>query len=167
MEFRKTAEADINAVMNIIRQAQSYFKENGINQWQNNYPNFDVIMSDIKKGGSFVLIEDDKIIGTAAVYFDGEKNYDSIYDGKWITNDDYAVIHRIAVDYNLKGKGIASLIIKNVEDMCIKKSVHSIKVDTHEDNVSMQRLLKKNEFKYCGVIYLEDKSKRLAFEKNI
>lgn len=40
-----------------------------------------------------------------------------------------------------------------------------IKVDTHEENISMQKLLKKNNFKYCGIIYLEDKSKRIAFEK--
>ena len=38
-------------------------------------------------------------------------------------------------------------------------------MDTHEDNISMQRLLEKNNFKYCGIIYLEDGNKRIAFEK--
>ena len=40
MEFRKALEADIENIMEIIRQARNYFKENGIDQWQNNYPNF-------------------------------------------------------------------------------------------------------------------------------
>ena len=38
-------------------------------------------------------------------------------------------------------------------------------IDTHEDNQSMQKLLAKNQFSYCGIIYLSDGSKRLAFEK--
>lgn len=56
-------------------------------------------------------------------------------------------------------------MMRNVEHMCLEKGIHSIKVDTHEDNRSMQRFLQKNGFVYCGVIYLQDGSKRLAFEK--
>lgn len=32
MEFRRAVETDINNIMNIIKQAQAYFKEQGINQ---------------------------------------------------------------------------------------------------------------------------------------
>lgn len=35
----------------------------------------------------------------------------------------------------------------------------------HEDNILMQSLLKKNGFEYCGIVYLEDGGKRVAFEK--
>ena len=48
----------------------------------------------------------------------------------------------------------------------MEKGVPSIKVDTHENNIPMQSLLKKNGFEYCGVVYLEDGGKRVAFEKN-
>ncbi|WP_455539180.1 hypothetical protein [Terrisporobacter sp.] len=48
----------------------------------------------------------------------------------------------------------------------MEKKVHSIKIDTHEKNISMQNLLKKNNFEYCGIVYLEDGGKRVAFEKN-
>jgi predicted GNAT family N-acyltransferase len=165
MEFRKTVKTDINDVMNIIRQAQVYFKELGINQWQNDYPNVEIINNDIDNENSYVLLKDNNIVATAAVSFEGEKTYDSIYEGQWISNKEYAVIHRIAVNNNYKGLGISSKIIRNVEQLCLKKSVYSIKVDTHEENLSMQKMLKKNQFQYCGVIYLEDGSKRIAFEK--
>ena len=167
MKFQKSVEADIRSIMKIIKQAQDYFKEQGIDQWQNNYPNPDTIKNDINKEEGYVLIEDNEILGTAAVSFKGEKTYDNIYDGKWLGNEKFVVIHRIAVNSNLKGKGLAGEIIKNVEKLCLDKNVHSIKMDTHEDNISMQNSLKKNGFKYCGVIYLEDKSKRIAFEKLI
>lgn len=165
MEFRRTVEADINNIINIIKQAQEYFREQGIDQWQNGYPNVETIRNDITNQHSYVLLKDNKIVATAAVSFDGEKTYDSIYEGEWISNSEYAVIHRIAVDNTYKGSGLSSQIIREVEELCLNKGVHSIKVDTHEENISMQKLLKKNKFQYCGVIYLEDKSKRIAFEK--
>lgn len=166
MEFRKSVEADINGIMNIIKQAQEYFKEQGINQWQNNYPNPKTINDDIANKNSYVLLKEMKIVATAAISFDGEKTYDTIYEGEWISNNKYAVIHRIAVDNTYKGFGLSSEIMKNVEKLCLNNGVHSIKVDTHEENAPMQKLLEKNQFKYCGIIYLEDGSKRIAFEKN-
>ena len=48
MEFRKSTINDMPDIMNIFKQAQSYFKENRIDQWQNNYPNENVISNDIK-----------------------------------------------------------------------------------------------------------------------
>jgi RimJ/RimL family protein N-acetyltransferase len=167
MGFRRSVETDIKDIMNIIKQAQVYFKEHGMDQWQNNYPNAEIISSDIADEYSYVLLRDNKIVATAAISFDGDRNYDTIYEGQWISNNEYAVIHRIAVDNDLKGLGISSEIIKNVEQLCLKRGVHSIKVDTHEENLSMQRLLKKNNFQYCGIIYLEDGKKRVAFEREL
>ena len=165
LALRYTKLEDIERVMEIIKQAQQYFKEKGINQWQNGYPNAKVIENDIKNGHSFVLIKNNKIVGTIAISFEGEATYNKIFEGAWKSNDNYAVIHRIAVDQELKGIGLSSEMIKQTELMCNKKSVRSIKVDTHEDNQAMQRSLIKNGFDYCGVIYLADGSKRVAFEK--
>lgn len=167
MKFRKSNEEDIKSIMNIINQAQAWFKDQRIDQWQNNYPNIETIIDDINNSYGYVLLKNNIVIGTAAVSFDGEKTYDSIYNGKWISNDDYAVIHRIAVDSNYKGLGLASVLFKYIEELCLDKGIHSIKVDTHEENMPMQKLLYKNGFQYCGIIYLEDKSKRIAFEKII
>lgn len=166
MEFRKTLESDIGDIMNIIKQAQDYFKDHGIDQWQNNYPNFETIKNDINNKNSYVLLNDNKIAATAVISFDGEKTYDTI-EGRWLSNNKYAVVHRIAVDNNFKGQGLSSTILEHAEKMCLERSVHSIKIDTHKENIPMQKLLKKNNFKYCGIIYLEDKSERIAFEKII
>ena len=165
MKIRKSVNEDINNIIQIIDEAKEALKEQGIDQWQNGYPNADVIRNDILNNDSYVFIKNNEIVATSAVSFDGEKTYDKIYDGNWISNDEFAVIHRIAISNKYKGTGIASEIIKMIEAICLDKNVHSIKVDTHEFNMPMQKLLKKNDFKYCGVIYLEDKSKRVAFEK--
>lgn len=167
MEFRKTLKTDVDEIMNIIGQAQAYFKEQGIDQWQNNYPNVETINNDIDSETSYVLLKDGRVVATAVVSFDGEETYNHIRDGKWLSNGEYAVMHRVAVDNNYKGLGLSSQIISYVVELCRKNNVHSIKIDTHEDNISMQKLLKKNDFKYCGKINLRDGAERVAFEKII
>ncbi|SFU64680.1 Ribosomal protein S18 acetylase RimI [Clostridium sp. DSM 8431] len=165
MIIRKTDKSDLVQVMKIIKQAQEFLKEKAIDQWQNNYPNENVISTDIENGESYVLEDEGKIIGTTVVTFAGEKTYDKIYEGKWLSNGNYGAIHRIAIDNRYKGHGAAHKIIKFAEEICIEKNIYSLKVDTHEDNIPMQKMLKKNGFKNCGVIYLEDGSKRIALEK--
>ena len=165
MEFLMAVEKNLNDIINIIKQAQDYFKEHGINQWQDNYPNFETVKKDIINRNGYVLLKNNIIVGTVVVSFDGEKNYESIYSGKWVRDDAFAVIHRIAIDSKFKGQGLSSEIIKNIENICLSQGVHSIRIDTHKENISMQKMLSKNNFTYCGIIYLEDKSVRLAFEK--
>ena len=48
MEFRKSTKSDITKIMDIVKQAQAYFKEQNIDQWQNNYPNEEVINNEWK-----------------------------------------------------------------------------------------------------------------------
>lgn len=165
MVFRKANHNDIDRIYEIIRQAQEYFRQNGIDQWQNNYPNPDIIKKDIENGECYVIEDDNLIIATVVLSFNGEKTYEKIYDGSWISDREYAVIHRIAVDSRFKGKGIASFIIRNLENLCRQKGIYNLRVDTHQDNKSMIKMLSNNNFIYCGIIYLESGDKRIAFEK--
>ena len=53
----------------------------------------------------------------------------------------------------------------------LKNNIYSLRVDTHEKNLAMQKALNKVGFIKCGVIYLarndEGTNKRIAFEKVI
>ena len=165
--FRKAKLDDVNQIMKIIVQAKEYLKSQGIDQWQDGYPSKEVIENDIKNNVSYVVEDEGRVIATAMISFDGEKDYDQIYEGKWISNSDFVVVHRVAVDDDFKGRGIAGKIIDEAEKMSITRGVKSIEMDTHRDNLSMQKLLKKNGFEYCGIIFLEDGIERFAFERLI
>ena len=90
-------------------------------------------------------------------------------EGQWLSNGEYAVIHRIAVSDSGKNKGVSGGILKELEKICMEKGIYSIKIDTHEDNEPMKGFLKKNGFEFCGVIYLDREpdlnAKRVTFEK--
>lgn len=164
MILRKTTINDVARVMEIINQAKDYFKCNGIDQWQEGYPNEDTIYTDITNGEAYVLEDDEKILGTCMVTIQGEPTYDVI-DGKWLSNDDYVCVHRIAIDNHYKGSGLASIILDQA--VAMYPDYHSLKMDTHEDNHSMQKFLLKYGFQYCGMITLQSGALRKAYEKRI
>lgn len=166
MEFRKAEIADLSQIIKIIKAAQKYLKEEGIDQWQNNYPNQQTIKNDIQNNNLFVLQLGNKIRAAAAIIFGRDPFYDQI-EGSWISKGDYGVIHRAAVADEYKGQGLMGKFFKKTYQLALKKEVRSIRIDTHQDNSAMLKAVKKEGFKYCGVIYVRDGSKRLAYEKII
>ena len=164
MILRPTKIEDISRVIDIINQAKTYFKNNDIDQWQDGYPNEETIEKDIENNEAYVLEEDGVILGTFMVTIHGEPAYNRI-EGKWILNCPYICVHRIAVDNEYKGKGLASTILNQV--VAMYPDYHSVRMDTHHDNLSMQSFLTKYGFKYCGEITLKSGALRRAYEKRI
>jgi RimJ/RimL family protein N-acetyltransferase len=165
MQYRQSIESDIPSIMHIIHQAQTHLKEAGVNQWQNQYPNEDAILNDIHNQESYVVLDNERVIGTFALSFRIESTYNQIYEGNWLSIQDYAVIHRIALDNEFKGLGVSTEVINSIEKWCVNNKIFSIKIDTHEDNKSMRKMLEKNGFVYCGIIFLLDGNSRVAYEK--
>lgn len=164
MKLRPTTVNDLTSVMSIINQAKEYFKNANIDQWQDGYPNETSIINDIKKNEAYVIEDNNKIIATAMISIANEPTYNYI-EGKWLQNNQYIVIHRIAVNNNYKGKGLAKYILD--EAIKLHPQINSIRIDTHENNISMQRFLTKYGFTYCGNIFLANQSLRRAYEKII
>lgn len=165
MVFRKATPRDLEHIMHIITEAQQLLAANKIDQWQNGYPNKQVILDDIKQAESFVFVKDNEIIATTALSFRPEPTYNQIVQGSWLTETPYAVIHRIAIKAPYRGQLYAQQLFQQCETLVAQQGVQSIKIDTHPDNIAMQKLLHKCHFQYCGIIYLANNEQRLAFEK--
>lgn len=164
MMVRKTEEKDLDKVMEIIQQAKDYLYAQGIDQWQDGYPNRESIQEDIKNGISYVL-EEEEIVGTCAISFEKDPYYDVIEEGNWLNEEVYGVVHRIAIQKDKKGHAYAKEFLDYATKQAQENQIHNLRVDTHKDNLSMQQFLKKNGFLYCGIIYVRDHAPRIAFQK--
>ena len=156
-------EEDIVEIDKIFDQAKAYLKSKGIDQWQNGYPNAETILEDIKTDTSYVLIDNNQVIGTMRFLIDVDVDYINI-EGKWLSDGEYGVIHRIAVADALKGKGYANVLLDKAIDLCKEYGVHSLRIDTHEMNLSMRSFLKKHGFVECGIVYIRKTDRRIAYE---
>ncbi|MCF6128102.1 GNAT family N-acetyltransferase [Flavobacterium sp. AS60] len=163
--FRKATLLEIPQIWTIIQQAIVRRKNDGSQQWQDGYPNENVIRTDIAKGIGYVLNDNDTIVGYAAIVFNDEPAYQHI-KGTWLTNEDFVVVHRVAISDAYLGKGLAQKIFLFTEDLAIDNKIYSIKVDTNFDNIPMLKILEKLGYTYCGEVIFRG-GIRKAFEKII
>lgn len=164
MILRKATFAELPEIWEILQQAIEQRKQDGSQQWQNGYPNIQTIHDDILNDFAHVLLENDLIVAYVAIIFDIEPSYNNIV-GKWLTNDKYLVVHRVATANAAKGKGVATQLFQLLENIATEQNVYSIKVDTNFDNLPMLKILEKLNYTYCGEVFYNGTSQRKAFEK--
>jgi GNAT superfamily N-acetyltransferase len=170
MEVRKTEQDDLEALLLLLEEARGTIATLGIDQWQNGYPSREVVKEDIALCRSYAVTEKGQLSGTFVLVDDGEPTYEKIYDGAWKTNGDslsYTAIHRVAVSVAMRGKGVSTALLDYAASHARALGRASLRIDTHEGNVVMRRMLEKHGFAYCGVIYLADGDPRVAYEKRV
>lgn len=161
--FRKATLLDVDRIWEILQQAIQKRKNEGSSQWQDGYPNPTVVAEDIDNGYGYVLANNNDIAGYCAVVINDEPAYEAI-EGKWLTNGDFVLYHRVAIAENYLGKGLARQMLRHIEEFALANNIYSIKVDTNFDNNSMLALLEKTGYVYCGEVYFRG-APRKAFEK--
>ena len=172
--IRKATYEDLPELMEVFGKAREIMRTSGnMNQWNDGYPSEEIVRKDIEKGVSYVLCEPNKgvgrdfgtkgnerIIATMAFIPGPDPTYAKIYDGEWLDDSPYHVIHRIAAAE--PGHNAASRLLA-----WAFTQTECIRIDTHKDNVIMQHVLNKQGFTHCGTIYLANGDPREAYQMNI
>lgn len=164
MNIRKTGIEDIEEVMRIYERAVRYMAETGNpNQWPAGYPSRAMVLADIQKGISYVM-EEDGCIEAVFMYAEGiDPTYVQITQGAWRNGGAYGTMHRLASAG--RKRGIAGACFAWCAQQAAAHGCGSVRADTHRDNLIMQRALARHGFVYCGIIYAEDGTERLAYER--
>ena len=165
MVIRPATSADIPALRPVFEAAKGIMRADGNpDQWSApGFPDDSLLLRDIARGGGFVIESvipseaKESIVAYFALLPSPEPTYDYI-DGAWLTDEPYGVIHRMASYPDAHG------IFSAVIDYALTRYGH-LRIDTHRDNRIMQHLIKKHGFTYCGIIWLEDGTERLAYER--
>ena len=152
---------DFDTIQEIYARARQFMAEAGNpRQWNTTWPPAALVREDIEQGRNYVCCCGDEIVAVfvfLAPYDDA--TYHQIFDGAWLSDTPYGVVHRIAVSGTAKGVGMYCL------NWAFEQFPH-LRIDTHGDNVPMQKLVTKCGFTHCVTIYVEeDNDPRLAYEK--
>lgn len=81
MEIRLAFPNEVDAIMQVMEDAKKCLADAGSDQWQNGYPNADVIIDDIISGQAYVALEEGELLAYAAVTKSPEEAYEAIYEG--------------------------------------------------------------------------------------
>ena len=99
MNLRKAKQSELAIIWEIIQYAIEQRRLDGSQQWQDGYPNINTVQEDLEKGYAYVMEDNGMVLLYAAIIFGKEPAYE-IIEGKWLTHDDYAVLHRVAAFHN-------------------------------------------------------------------
>lgn len=156
--IRPSCEADIEAMLHMFDYSRSLMRATGNTVQWTGYPTAEDLIKDIRRNASFIIEQDGRPIGTCAIVPGAEPTYDVIDHGRWIDEKSpYATVHRMA---KVEGtRGIAETLFHYA------KELHShLRVDTHASNIAMRHLMEKEGFVYCGIVYMNDSTPRMAYE---
>ncbi|MDO4404425.1 MAG: N-acetyltransferase [Atopobiaceae bacterium] len=156
---RRATQADVPVILDIYAGARAFMRRTGNpTQWPDGYPGIDDVLNDIEEGKLYVCVTGEKVF---AVFFlaDGPDPTYAHIDGRWLNDEPYSVIHRIAARV---GTGAGRYCIQRVCD-----SVQNLRIDTHEDNLPMRHVLRSLGFVECGTIICNDGTPRIAYQHTL
>ena len=156
--IRPSCEADIETMLHMFDHSRSLMRAAGNTVQWTGYPTANDLRKDIRRDASYIVEQDGIPVGTFALVPSIEPTYGVIDHGRWIdTLSPYATVHRVA---KVEGVGgIAAAVFRYA------KEHHShLRADTHVSNRAMRHLLEKQGFVYCGIVYMNDGTPRLAYE---
>ena len=162
MIIRKATSADLQKIFDIYESARRFMSISGNpNQWGKTNPPRERTEADLIEDNLYVVDEDGDILAVFYYNFADDPTYKIIYDGSWLNDRPYGVIHRIAVSDAARGKGVSGICFDYAYGVC-----RNLKIDTHKNNIPMQRALAKHGFVKCGIIHLANGDERIAFQKS-
>ena len=166
MIIRKAEISDLENIMKMYKSCVAGMIANGIDQWDESYPNTEVIMRDLIAQTYFVAIENEIIIAGINI----DQNQDDTYlalDGKDKKNQ-FLVVHRLAVKVEFWNDGIGKSLMLFTENLVIEKGLNSIRLDTYSGNPKAMEFYRRLGYSELGTIDLKpNKDKYHCFEKII
>lgn len=160
MEYQvRTAQpGDLERIEEIYAFARDFMEKTGNpNQWGKTNPPHEQLVKDIEQQLLYVICEEESIHGVFYLYIGDDPTYAVIHDGAWHSDRLYGTIHRIA------GDGSGGIL--NTAVAFSEKQIGYLRIDTHHDNHVMQKAIDKAGFRRCGIIYVEDGTPRIAYDR--
>lgn len=157
MNIRLATPQDLDELETIYENARHFMHTHGNpDQWNDGHPNRNDLSIDIQANQLYV-IESNQGIEGSFVYYQGEDPTYKRIDGTWLNEAPYAVLHKV----------VSANKTKNIGDAILQygiKRFPNVKIDTHADNIPMQKCILRNGFIPTGIIYLENGDPRNAYQ---
>ncbi|MFD3158394.1 GNAT family N-acetyltransferase [Haloimpatiens sp. FM7330] len=167
MKIVKALNEDLSNIMLLISSAVKKMNMEGSYQWDNCYPNEEVISTDIKENSLYILKDGENYLGIIVLNEEQPVEYKDVNWENSIGN--ILVIHRMAVNPLYQGQGIAKKLMQFTEEFALKNNYLSIRTDTYIENIKMQSLFTKCGYNKTGSVFFNNGKQKpfLCYEKII
>jgi ribosomal protein S18 acetylase RimI-like enzyme len=151
MRIRQATDADLDAILRIVRLVVPLMQAAGNRQWADDYPDRETFALDIANGELWVAELEAKLAAVVAICGEQSPEY---ADVGWDLSEPALVVHRLAVDPAFRSRGVAMALMQHAEELARAQNIPQIRLDTNTTNLAVQKLLDKLGYVYAGEIGL-------------
>ena len=164
INFTLGEKRDLEEIMSVIHNAVKEMDRLHINQWDEKYPDKEIIEEDITNKELYL----GKIGGKIACLYVLNKESDEDYlKGEWqYPNSEYRVLHRLCVNPEFQNIGVGSLTLEHIEESVKKEKVEAIRLDVFCQNPFALKMYHKAGYKKTGEVHFR-KGKFYLMEKKL
>ena len=165
-EIRLARPDELDRLVEVTESGRQYLRAQGVPQWQNGSgPGRKEIETDIERARGYVLEVAGAVSGYASLIA-GPEGSPLLIEGAWTGPCEcYTTIHRVALDSSVRGGGFAGEFLGRVIQIAKDLGYPDIRIDTHPQNIIMQKVIGKAGFLEVGVLELPIlNGKRLAYQ---
>jgi GNAT superfamily N-acetyltransferase len=150
--LRRGVLGDLDAVMAIVKKAVPLMRAEGNFQWGDDYPAKENFAKDVENMVLWVAVDsiDENILGCGAITEDQGDDYVQLWDITQVA----VVPHRICVDPDARGRGVARAFMRKAEEIARERGYKSVRVDTNSQNAPMHHIFNSEGYTFLGDLKL-------------
>ncbi|MBP1614760.1 MAG: acetyltransferase [Bacteroidetes bacterium] len=140
----------VEQIMQMVRAVTLRMNSQGIYQWDEVYPDEETIINDLEKGFGYGYFEEDRLCAYLAVNEYCDSEYDAV---DWeVREGEFLILHRLLVNPEQQGKGIAKKLLAFVEDYALQAGYATIRLDAFATNSSALALYEGRGYRRRGIV---------------
>jgi ribosomal protein S18 acetylase RimI-like enzyme len=164
MRLRFAEPTDLDNACELLQACIAGMRAQGIDQWDDVYPNRQVFSADIQAKELSVCEDDSGLLGLIVLNGFQDPEY---LDVSWtLTQEPIGVIHRLMVHPRAQGRGVARSLMVHAEEWARNRGFASLRLDAFTENPRALRLYPALGYRQAGEIRLR-KGRFLVFEKDL
>ena len=150
LEFRRAGTDDLDELVALYGAAAQDMREKGIDQWDEYYPDREILAEDVESGDMTLGLLDGRLACAWVVNREYEPEYEL---GAWEhTEGDFCVLHRLCVNPEMQGRGLARQAMARMEKNARDQGFDSVRLDVFSQNLHAQRLYERLGYRRTGEV---------------
>lgn len=164
LNIRTGRTEDLQEIMALISRCVTVMQAGGSDQWDDQYPNREVIGEDLQHGTLFAAESEGHIMGIVVLDESQDEQYRTI---SWKQEEGpHLMMHRLAVDPEAQGQGVARKLIAFSEEYAMREGYTSLRLDTYAKNKAALKLYQGLGYDLRGEVNFPDRAASFpVFEK--
>ncbi|NOQ71038.1 MAG: GNAT family N-acetyltransferase [Crocinitomix sp.] len=151
MKIQKAIATDTELIFTLLKSVAAHMREQGIMQWNENYPTLEHVIGDIVAENVYLGMEDGIIMGVISIDANQSPEYDEM---PWkYTDGKVLVVHRLAVSPSAQKKGIGKQLMDFALNTAIEEGYTAIRLDAYSKNQGTLHFYENRGYQKRGEIY--------------